>query len=274
MISCGECQKRIVAVFDSECSEGDEELISMHLKGCPECRAFQEEMVRIGQEFVSIPVASLPAAVGQELLREVSADGLQGKSSHPKGRGSRQPWPLGLRRLAWAGGIVGLALIVLSCLACFILAKEVVDLRRELRVARQAGGPMPSRNLLANNHESRVGEILSVEETSEKLRELVSVAGHYRTQGPFRVAAVQPSLSVSYEVTPERLAALEGFWRDPARQYVKAKIVSLKELHKIAHPAFDRVIQSCIDALEAFEAGRTRDAIELIQEVERSWNVI
>ena len=47
MISCDECQKKMVALFDNEGSEGDDALMSTHLKDCPECRAFREDMVRI-----------------------------------------------------------------------------------------------------------------------------------------------------------------------------------------------------------------------------------
>jgi len=137
MISCDECQEKIVAVFDNEANEADEGTVWGHLKDCPECRAFHKDMVRLRQQFVSVPVPGLPAAVEQELMQVAQADALRSKSlSRDKGV-NRQPLLLRFPRLRWACSLAGLFLIVISWLACFTLAKETASLRQELQVARQ-----------------------------------------------------------------------------------------------------------------------------------------
>jgi len=80
MISCEECQKKLVAIFDNEGCDGDEELTNAHLRDCPACRAFQEDMVKIRQQFVSVPVPSLSPTVAQELIPAAQADRQQSKS--------------------------------------------------------------------------------------------------------------------------------------------------------------------------------------------------
>jgi len=137
MISCDECQKKLVAVFDNEASEAEHKLISAHLKDCSQCRAFYEDMVRIRQQFVSVNVSTLPAAVEQELMRVAEADCLSSGASRSKKRPIREPVWLRFPRLAWACSIAALLIIALSALVCFILGREVVDLRGELAVARQ-----------------------------------------------------------------------------------------------------------------------------------------
>jgi hypothetical protein len=137
MISCDECQKKIVAVLDNEASEGDEELIGAHLKDCPECGAFQADMVRIRQHFVSVPMPGLSPAVGQELMQVAQTDSLRSKRLGRDKSASRQPLLLRFPRLTWAAGLAGVFLIVISWLACFNLARKVRVLRQELQVARR-----------------------------------------------------------------------------------------------------------------------------------------
>lgn len=137
MISCDECQKKLVAVFDNEANEADEGTVWGHLKDCHQCRAFHKDMVRLRQQFVSVPVPGLPAAVGQELIQVAQADSLRSKSlSRDKGV-NRQPLFVRFPRLRWACSLAGLFLIVISWLACFTLAKETASLRQELQAARR-----------------------------------------------------------------------------------------------------------------------------------------
>ena len=56
MISCDECQKKIVMVLDNEGSAGDDSLISEHVKRCSECKAFRADIIKIRQGLVSDPV--------------------------------------------------------------------------------------------------------------------------------------------------------------------------------------------------------------------------
>jgi len=163
MISCDECQKKIVALFDNEGSEGDKALISEHLKTCPGCQAFREDMVKLRQKFVSATVPSPPAAVEQEVMREVAADGLQGKTSRPDKAVKPEPWPRRFRRLAWASGLVVLAIVVSSFVACSSLSKNVDALKQKLQVAE--------RDVASFRAEKRLSEL---QERQEKERKAIS----------------------------------------------------------------------------------------------------
>jgi len=137
MISCDECQKKLVAAFDNEAGKEDEQLISSHLKDCRECRAFYQDMVRLRQQFVSVPMPSLSPAVGQELMRTIQADSLRGNRRGRDKNRSRQPLLLRFPRLIWAGGLAAALLVVSSWLACYALTKRVTDLKQQLQTSRQ-----------------------------------------------------------------------------------------------------------------------------------------
>jgi len=137
MISCDECQKKLVAAFDNEAGKEDDQLISSHLIDCCECRAFYQDMVRIRQQFVSVTVPTLSAAVGQELMRIAQADSLRSnRRGHDKNR-SREPLLLRFPRLTWASGLAAALLVVSSLLACYALTKRVVYLKQQLQTSRQ-----------------------------------------------------------------------------------------------------------------------------------------
>ena len=137
MISCDECQKKIVAVFDNECSENDKELIDIHLKDCPECLAFQEDIMSIRQQFVSVPMPSLSPTVAQELMQVAQTDSLRGNHLGRDKSMSRQPLLVRSPRLAWAGGLAALFLIAASWMVSFSLARKVEDLTQELETSRR-----------------------------------------------------------------------------------------------------------------------------------------
>jgi uncharacterized protein YhaN len=136
MISCDECQKKLVAIFDNEAGKEDEQLISSHLKDCPECQAFYQDMVRLRQEFVSVPMPSLSPAVGQELIRIAQADSLRSNHRGHDQNKSRQPLLLRFPRVVWVSGLAAAALVVSSWLACYALTKRVVDLKQQLQTSR------------------------------------------------------------------------------------------------------------------------------------------
>ena len=163
MISCDECQKTMVALFDNEGSEGDEELISPHLKDCPECREFRKDMIRFRQEFVSVTVPSLPQAVEQELMREAVPDSLPGKTSGAHNGVSRKPWRRRFRRLAWASGFALLCIVALSGLVCSSLSRKVDSLTQELQIAQ--------RDVASFRAEKRLSEL---QERQEKERKAIS----------------------------------------------------------------------------------------------------
>ena len=137
MISCDECQQKITAVFDNEANEGDEALISAHIEDCPECQDFRAEIVRIRQALVSTTVPSMSYELQYERMQEVGASGVKNKQPGSRERESYQRLTVRFRRLAWAGGLAASFLILVSLLACFVLAGRVHDLKQQLQTAQQ-----------------------------------------------------------------------------------------------------------------------------------------
>lgn len=138
MISCDEYQIKMVAVLDNEGSEEDERLLSVHLKDCPECRAFYDGMVSARQLFSIATATKATVKIGQDFLRTVEADALRSKKlSGKKPLRSRPLFWHKLPRVAWAGGLAAALLVIVSWLACYSLTKEVADLRGQLQAAQQ-----------------------------------------------------------------------------------------------------------------------------------------
>ena len=137
MISCDECQKKMVAVFDNEGGKDDEKLIDVHLKDCCECRVFREDMVRIRQQFASAPLPGLSPAVRQELVQEVQSDSMASKSLCRDKKANRQPLMFRFPALARACGLAALFLIAVSWIVSFNLSGKVRVLTQELEASRQ-----------------------------------------------------------------------------------------------------------------------------------------
>ena len=137
MISCEECQKKLVAIFDNEGCDGDEELTNTHLRDCPACRTFREDIARIRERFISAAVPGLPKAAEKQLMQIVRADSLQRENRHHDNRPKRRPLLLQLPRAIWIAGLAGLLLLVASLLTCYSLANMVTDLRGRLETSRQ-----------------------------------------------------------------------------------------------------------------------------------------
>jgi len=137
MILCDECQKKLVAILDNEGTEDDEKMIRIHLKDCPQCRAFQEDVVKLRQRFVSIAVPGVPPSVQQEVMQVAQADSLRRENRRRDKAAERQPLLLRFPRLAWAGGLAALFLIAASWVVSFNLAQRVKTLTQELEVSRQ-----------------------------------------------------------------------------------------------------------------------------------------
>jgi anti-sigma factor RsiW len=150
MISCDECQQKIAAVFDNEASEGDEGLISAHIEDCPECQEFRAEIVKIRQALASAAVPAVSLELQYERMQGVGAVGMKDKEPGFRERASYERLAVRFRRLAWSGGLAASFLIVVSCLACFILAGRVHDLKQKLQVAQQ--------NLAVFNVEKQLAE--------------------------------------------------------------------------------------------------------------------
>ena len=137
MISCDECQQKIVAVLDNEASEGDENLISVHIENCPDCQAFRAEIIKIRQALVSAAVPSVSLEFQHERMQAVGAVGVKDKEPDFRQRAAYERMTFRFRRLAWAGALAASFLIVLSWLACFMLAGRIHDLKRQLQKAQQ-----------------------------------------------------------------------------------------------------------------------------------------
>ena len=137
MISCDECQKKIAAVFDNEASEGDESLISAHIEDCSECQAFRAEIVKIRQALASAAVPAVSLEFQHERMQGAGAAGMKNKQPDFTEIANYERLVVRFRRLAWAGGLAASFLIIVSCLACFVLAGRVHDLKQKLQVAQQ-----------------------------------------------------------------------------------------------------------------------------------------
>lgn len=275
MITCDECRTKLVTLFDNEDSEGDRALVSAHLKDCARCRAFQRNILGIRQAFVSVPVPGPPETVGEALLRQVRAEALPMRDRESRERGVGGRWRRGWPRLAWAGGLAGFCLVVLCCTVCLILARQVADLKQELRVAKSTQGRVIASGVRSSTNDTGKGpKILSPEETGEQLRKLVRVGSYYAGQRPFQIRTVQTDIDIFDEATPERLLALAEFWKDRAKRFVEGRAAALREFQDVADPAFDPIIQSYIEALEAYDAGEVNDSIMLLRKAEELWETI
>ena len=167
MISCEQCQKKLVAIFDNEGCDGDEKLTNAHLKDCPACRAFREDMVRFRKRFTSVAVPNLPKAVEKQLMQAVQADSLQKGNRLDDNRPKHRRLLLRRPRAAWIAGMAALFLIGASWLACYTLCKEVSDLRGRLETSRQ--------ELAAVRHDLAVAQAAKqLEENREKEQKAIS----------------------------------------------------------------------------------------------------
>jgi len=137
MISCDECRKKMAAVFDNEASEADESVISAHLEDCPECRAFRAHIIKIRQALVSAPVPAVSFELPQECMRGVEANSEKSREPGSRKNADYERLVVKFQRLAWIGGLAASFLVVVSWLACFVLAGRVRDLRHELQAAQQ-----------------------------------------------------------------------------------------------------------------------------------------
>ena len=167
MISCEQCQKKLVAIFDNEGCDGDEKLTNAHLKDCPACRAFREDMVRIRKRFISAAVPNLPKAVEKELMQTDQTNSLRRENRLDDNRSKHRPVLLRLPRAAWITGLAGMLLLVVSLLACYTLGREVSDLRGRLETSRQ--------ELTAVRHDMAVAQAAKqLEEDREKEQKAIS----------------------------------------------------------------------------------------------------
>lgn len=137
MISCDECRQKIVAVFDNEAAEGDENLISAHIEDCPECQAFRAEIVKIRQALVSAAVPAVSLELQYERMHGIEIADMKNKKPDFRERENYEHLAVRFRRLAWAGGLAASFLIVVSWLACIVLAGRVNDLKQQLQKAQQ-----------------------------------------------------------------------------------------------------------------------------------------
>ena len=171
-MTCDESKTKLVALFDGEATEEDEALVSAHVSTCSECQIFREAMIEIGQEFAAVAVPLLPAAIGRELIGEVTADRVRTKPSGPGGSGGSRPRRANLRRLACVGGLIGFLFLALSGLLCLTLAREVAVLRSDLEVAK--------RDAALVRMEKQVEEAEERRQKERKEQKAIS-ARHFRT---------------------------------------------------------------------------------------------
>jgi len=167
MISCEQCQKKMVAILDNEGCDGDEELTNAHLKDCPACRAFRKDMVRIRKRFISAAVPYSSEAAKKQFMQVVRADSLRRENRLDNNRSKRRPVLFRLPRAAWIAGLAGLLLLIASLLTCYSLGKQVSDLRGRLQTSQQ--------ELAAVRHDQTVAQAAKqLEDDREKEQKAIS----------------------------------------------------------------------------------------------------
>jgi anti-sigma factor RsiW len=171
MISCDECQHKIVAVFDNEAGKGDEDLISDHIENCPDCQAFRAEIVKIRQALVSAAVPSVSLEFQHERLQRIGAAGVKDKETGFRERATYERLTFRFRRLAWVGGLAASFLIVVSWLSCFILARRIHDLQQELQIAKHDLAIANVEKQLAEAHERQEKTTLALYLRIQELEE-------------------------------------------------------------------------------------------------------
>jgi hypothetical protein len=138
MISCDDCQKKMVAVLDNESSAEDVKLVFGHLSDCAACRTIYNELISTRQLFSISAAMKEPVIIGHEFMRTVEAETQKSrKFSGEKIMRTRTLSRNKLSRVMWAGGAAAALLIVASCLACYSLSREVADVRGRLQAANQ-----------------------------------------------------------------------------------------------------------------------------------------
>jgi len=138
MISCDDCQKKMVAVLDNESSTEDVKLVFGHLADCAACRTIYNELISTRQLFSISAAMKEPVIIGHEFMRTVEADAQRSrKFSGKKIMRNRTLSRNKLSRVMWAGGAAAALLIVASCLVCYSLSREVADVRGRLQAANQ-----------------------------------------------------------------------------------------------------------------------------------------
>lgn len=138
MISCDDCQKKMVAVLDNESSTEDVKLVFGHLSDCAACRTIYNELISTRQLFSISAAMKEPVIIGHEFMRTVEADAQRSrKFSGKKIMRNRTLSRNKLSRVMWAGGAAAVFLIVASCLVCYSLSREVADVRGRLQAANQ-----------------------------------------------------------------------------------------------------------------------------------------
>ncbi|MBN2314210.1 MAG: hypothetical protein JXM79_09790 [Sedimentisphaerales bacterium] len=137
MISCDECQRRFVAVFDNEGNKDDEKLIDEHLKDCSVCRAFYEDMLRVRKQFASTDVPNIPGGVEQEVMQVVQADSQRRGTRKDEIKRPSVPLLIRFPRRAWVTGLAALVLLTASWIVSFRLAKKVEILTQELETSKR-----------------------------------------------------------------------------------------------------------------------------------------
>ncbi len=136
--------------------------------------------------------------------------------------------------------------------------------------------------------DDKAPKILSVGETSEQLRKIVRVGVDYKSSRGegwkpekrygrrwTKVGRVEMKLRFDDQGKLAKMEVLSNFQKDAAIElYVENKIVELRQFQKIANPAFDRVIEWYIRALEAYNEDKIRNFESLIESADKFWKSI
>jgi len=189
MILCDECQKRIVAVFDNEGGKDDEKLIEEHLKDCPECRAFRDDVLRIREPFATASVPGISETVEKEIMQAVRSDSRRRENRYDGNQPQRLPIFARFPRLTWAAGLAALFLIAVSWLMTLSLARKVESLKEELETSRRELALAKEKEHLEEAQEEQVKAIsdlhIRVSELEGQVRRGISPRMAWLSEPPY-----------------------------------------------------------------------------------------
>lgn len=172
MISCDECQRKMVALLDHEGDEGDRDLVSSHFQECDDCRRFWDDMVGIRREFVSLPAISMPAKAEERLICEAESDLSRGRPVHTEKLAAVSPRPRRFRRMVWVGGAVALSAVTVLTVVCLILSEKVETLRHKLEITRGELALSQAQQHLRQTQEAQTKEQTAISTLNVRMEQL------------------------------------------------------------------------------------------------------
>lgn len=181
MISCNECQKKMVSVLDNESNTEDAKLLFAHLADCEHCYTFYKELIGTRQLFSIATAIKEPVTIGRDFMRTVETDALRSrKLSSVKHIGTRALSHNRFSRMVWAGAAAAF-LIAASWLVSLNLAQKVRVLTHELESSRQEIALTHEKEQVKNDQERQQKAISALYFRMQELEERVNISASPRS---------------------------------------------------------------------------------------------